>query len=372
MSSLQFKLAIRQLKKNKAFTLLNILGLTLGLTTFLLIVLYVTDELNFDRYNTKFDRIVRLNTDVVLNSQPSAFADAAPPVAATLKAHFPEVEQTARISPLTDASNSVIRFRKGDREISEIAVAQADPTLFQIFDLPMLKGDPSTALNDPHSIVLTESAARRYFNTTDIVGRTIYRVDDNTLHTITGVIRDFPAQSSFRFDFLLSMHADKGMDLGDNFYVIEPISTFVLLKPGANRAAFDKKLDNLMRTYVKEYADMEKENEGKYSVRLSEMPLTAIHLHSHRSDEIGINGDIQYVYIFSAIAVFVLLIAGINFVNLSTACSAGRAREVGVRKVLGSPRRQLIAQFLTESLLLTTAAALLALGITALAMPWFN
>ena len=372
MASTHFKLALRQLTKNKGFTTLNILGLTLGLTTFLLIILYVADEKSYDKFNTKADRIVRINTDMILDGKPSAYADAAPPVAATLRAHYPGIEATVRICSLSQNASTAILFRKGDKEIPETAVAVADPAIFQVFTIPMIEGDPVTALQDPHAVVVTESTARRYFNTTHVVGRTLVRADDTSVHTITGVIREFPAQSSFRFDIILSLHGDRQLDAGTNFYSIFPMSTFVLLKPGADRHALDKQLDDFMRNFVGEYAAMEKENNGNFSVSLSEMPLTAIHLQSHRSDELGLNGDRQYVYIFSAIAAFVLLIAGINFMNLSTARSANRAREVGVRKVLGSLRRQLITQFLTESLLLTAVAAILAFGITAAILPLFN
>lgn len=357
------KLAFRQLKKNKVFSLLNILGLTLGLTTFLLIALYVTDELSYDRWNTKADRIVRTNTDLKLNGTFTAFADAAPPVAGTLRAHYPEEEATVRIYTQKDA-----RFRKDNVALPEPNTAICDPGIFDIFTLPMLEGDAHTALKDPLSVVITESTAQRYFNTTHVLGRTLTRVDEPGVRTITGVIRDLPAQSHFHYDLFLSMHSS-GLDANNNYYSLYPISTYVLLKPGTDRKAFDKKLAAFMHTWSKEYAAFE---QGGMLMQLNETPLTDIHLHSHRTDEPGVNGNIQYIYIFSAIALFVLLIAGINFMNLSTARSANRAREVGVRKVLGSPRRQLIAQFILESLTLTAVAALIAFLLTWISLPWFN
>ncbi|HEY6902012.1 MAG TPA: FtsX-like permease family protein, partial [Puia sp.] len=219
---------------------------------------------------------------------------------------------------------------------------------------------------------LTESTALRYFHTTHAIGRTIGNVDDSSLMNVTGVMRDFPAQSSFRFDFLVSIHAAHELDKNSNFYSIYPMSTFVRLRPGTDHAAFDKKLAGIMRKFTKDYAEFEDGTRGAFRIVISSTPLTDVHLYSHRTDELGTNGDIQYVRIFSVIAVFVLLIAGINFMNLSTARSANRAREVGVRKVLGSLRSQLIGQFLSEALLLTVAATLIAIGLTWLSLPWFN
>ncbi|WP_431214012.1 ABC transporter permease [Puia sp. P3] len=367
MSSIHLKLALRQLQKNRGFTALNIFGLTVGLTTFLLIVLYVTDERSYDRWHPNADRIVRLNTDVKSNGAVSELANASPVIAATLRQHYPEVEATTRIARYPDA-----HFYKDQLAIAEPNVARADDNVFPFFGLPLIEGDPLTALKDRHSIVLTESAAKRYFNNTHVIGRTIINAEDNKPFRITGVLRDVPKQSSWQFDFLVSIHAAHQLDDNPSFFAIYPMSTFVLLRPGTDRAAFDTKLAGLMNIYAAKYAQMEKETKGEFMITLSETPLTDIHLHSHRTDELAVNGSIQYVWIFSAIAVFVLLIAGINFMNLSTARSANRAREVGVRKVLGSLRRQLISQFLTEALLLTTAATIIAVALTWLSLPWFN
>ncbi|MBS1605303.1 MAG: ABC transporter permease [Bacteroidetes bacterium] len=367
MSTIHLKLALRQLQKNKGFTALNISGLAIGLTTFLLITLYLTDELSYDRWHPNADRIVRLNTDVKSNGAVSELANASPIIAATLRQHYPEVQATTRIARYPDA-----HFYKDRLAIAEPNVAWADDNVFQFFGLPLIEGDPHTALKDKHSIVLTESAAKRYFNSTHVTGRIIINEEDNKPLRITGVMRDLPQQSSWQFDFLVSIHAARQLDDNPSYFAIYPMSTFVLLRPGTDRRAFDTKLAGLMNNYAEKYAQMEKETNGEFKITLSETPLTDIHLHSHRTDELAVNGSIQYVWIFSAIAVFVLLIAGINFMNLSTARSANRAREVGVRKVLGSLRRQLVSQFLTEALLLTTAATILAVALTWLSLPWFN
>jgi putative ABC transport system permease protein len=264
-----------------------------------------------------------------------------------------------------------MRIGKGNGEIQETRVVVCDPEIFDVFTLPMIEGSPATALKAPNTVVITESTALRYFNSTGVVGRTLRDIDDTTTLTVTGVIRDLPAQSSFHYDLFLSMSGN-GMATDPNFYSIFPMSTFVLLKPGAHRAVFDKKLADFMRDRVREYAAIEKDNDGEYYQALNEIPLTEIHLRSNRTDELAVNGNIQYVYIFSVIAVFVLIIAAINFMNLSTARSANRAREVGVRKVLGSTRVTLMAQFLLESGLMTLTAAILAIALAYLLLPWFN
>jgi putative ABC transport system permease protein len=367
MQNPNIKLAWRQLQKNKGFTALNIFGLTLGLATFLLITMYVADELSYDRFNINADRICRLNTDILSGGILTSMADAAPPVAPTLLKNYPEVELAARMLMLDDA----LLLRKGQSVIKETRIVQCDPSIFSIFTLPMIDGNPATALASPHTVVLTERMALKYFGTTAAVGRILPSVGDTTPLTVGGVIRDMPAQACFHFDFFVTMQGN-GMQTNGSFWAFFPMSTFVLLKPGTDFQAFNKKLAGLYGQYVPEYKEMEADAKGTWYERVGATPLTDIHLRSSRTDELARNGNIQYVYIFSAIALFVLVIAGINFMNLSTARSANRAREVGVRKVLGSLRSALIGQFLTESLLITLAAGILALGLAALLLPWFN
>lgn len=244
-----------------------------------------------------------------------------------------------------------------------------DPQIFDVFTLPMVTGNPATALQSPHTVVLTESTARRYFNSTSVLGRTLTDVDDSAILTVTGVIRDMPAQSSFHYDLFISMRGNSMEGPNNSFYALFPMSTFILLRPGADVNAFRQQLGSFMYKWDRMYKEYESEN---YYLHLGLISLTDIHLRSNRSDELEANGNIQYIYIFSAIAVFVLLIAAINFMNLSTARSAGRAREVGVRKVLGSARGILIGQFLSESMLMTLAAAILAIGLAIAVLPLFN
>jgi len=359
--------AFRSLSKNKGITFLNMAGLAIGLAVCLLIVLYVIDETTFDRYNTKGDRIYRVNTDTKINGAVTSSAIAAPRVAEALRTNFPEIEKTVRFF----RDDEPLRFKKGDELIMEKKVVYCDSTLFDVFSLPLLEGDAKTALTEPNTIVITESMAQKYFNTTQVVGKVLEAVDNRnktTNHRITGVIRDLPARSHFNFDFFESM-ASVPISTNENFAAFFPFSTYLLLKPTADYNRLEAKLPAFLKNHLDFISEMEKH--GDY-IKLNLTPLYDIHLRSNRVNELGANGNIQYVYIFSGVALFILLLACINFMNLSTAHSANRAKEVGVRKVLGSPKKDLIAQFLAESILTTLfstgAAVLLAWAL----LPLFN
>lgn len=364
MIRLFIKTAYRSLLKNKGFTFINILGLALGLATCLLIVFYVIDELSYDRYNTRYDRIYRVNTDLRLKGTITEFAIAANPVAAALKDNFPMVEQAARLTPALN-----IRFKKGDENITEDKVIYSDPGIFDIFTLHMVQGNAKTALNDPHALVINESTAIKYFNRTNVVGENLFMVTDSTARKITGVIKDIPVQSHFKADIIMPLNTPPN----NNWNGISPFSTYILLTAGTDTKALEVKFNALMRKNLNTPAfDYHKfEANGNY-MRLNLTALKDIHLQSNRVNELGQNGNIDYIYIFATIAVFILLLACINFMNLSTARSANRAREVGVRKVLGSPRKYLIAQFLAESLIVTLTATLIALLAAWALLPLFN
>jgi len=364
------KTAYRGLLKNKGFTTLNILGLSLGLASCLLIIFYVVDELSYDRYNTKAERIYRVNEDLKLGENNVLYAVAMPPLAKTLKSDFPYVENTVRIK-----NAGSVHVKKGTTIILENRVGFADPSLFDVFTLPMINGDPKTALAEPNSVVLTESTAKKYFNSTSVIGKTL-AFDNNGFFKITGVIKDIPQQSHFNFDFFISMSTFP--DSKSNEWLRSDYNTYVLFKDAVD----SKKLEASFPAFLTKYSgdqmksqlhmDMRTFEKSGSFFRLNLTPLTDIHLKSNRSGELGANGTVQYVYIFSAIALFILLIACVNFMNLSTARSANRAREVGVRKVLGSAKKQLVGQFLTESTLLTFAATVIAfVGAVAL-LPAFN
>ena len=364
------KTAFRSLLKNKGFTALNGLGLTLGIATCLLIVLYVLDEMSYDRYNEKADRIYRVNNNIKFGGNEGAYAASPAPAAQALKSNFPEIEQVVRFRGAWG-----IRVKKDGQYIQEDHAVYTDSSLFAVFTLPMIDGNAASALRDPHSIVITEQTAKKYFSRTNVVGQ-VLMINENIPYKITGVIRDLPAQSHFHFDFFLSMstlpESREDAWLDNNF------NTYILLKPGADHNKLEARFSGFIRKYMGPqlqdvlHVNFDAFEQGGNYYRFSLFPLTRIHLESNSPDDLAPNGNIEYIYIFSAIALFILLIACINFMNLSTARSANRAREVGVRKVLGSPRKYLIAQFLTESVMVTMAGAVLAVLLAWALLPLFN
>jgi putative ABC transport system permease protein len=364
------KTAFRSLMKNKGFTFINVLGLALGLATCLLIVFYVFDELSYDRFNTKADRIFRVNNDIKFGGNENSYAVSPAPMAAAFLSELPEVQQVVRFR-----DRGGFKVTKGSQKIQEMRMVYVDPTIFSIFTFPMIAGNPATALKDPRTVVINETTAKKYFNTVNAVGK-VFTFNDSLFFKVTGVIKDIPKQAHFNYDFFISMES---LPEGKNgSWVSNNFNTYILLKPGATQKGVEAKLPKMVLTHVgpqlqsiihKSLGDIEKE--GDY-FRLSLIPLTDIHLHSNRVAELGMNGNIQYVYIFSAVAIFILLIACVNFMNLSTARSSNRAREVGVRKVLGSPRKYLVAQFLSESVIVTLVATIIAVCGAWLLLPWFN
>ncbi len=364
------KVALRNLLKNKAFSAINIVGLATGLAVCILIVLFVMDELGYDKYNTNADRIYRVDADILFNgTQFNASASPEPLGPALVKDH-PQVEQWVKINNQGD-----IRIKKGNDNIQDHNAAFADSTFFKVFTVQMLQGNPETALTLPKSLVITESTAKRYFNSTHVIGKTLY-VDNSTLCKITGVIKDFPQQSHFHFNFLRPLiDTWRG---NANEWLNNNVHTYVLVKPGVTQAQLQGYANEEVRKNV--YAEMQAQfhlsgndlEKGPDHYRFPVMKLTDIHLHSDKSYEIEANGNISYVYIFSIIAIFILLIACVNFMNLSTARSANRAKEVGIRKVSGSTKADLIIQFLTESVLLSFFSLLLSLLLAVALLSFFN
>lgn len=367
------KVAWRNILKSKGFSLINITGLAAGITCFLLISLYVMDELSYDRFYKNADRIYRVNSFIKFGGNELNMAVSSDPMGPTLKKDYPQVEEFTRI--YTFAS---IFIKKGAEYINELKVAHVDSTFFSVFSLPVIAGDTKSALDFPNTVVINETSAKKYFGSAEAaIGKTLETgVKETVLYKVTAVIKDIPRHSHFNFDFLFSMdNVDYqfGNFLSHNFY------TYILLQPGTDPKAFQKNLDELTVKYalaqaqqfikVESMEDFEKSgNRLKYEL----MPLKKIHLYSALYPELGVNGNVQYIYIFSAIALFTLLIACINFMNLSTARSANRAKEVGIRKVLGTNRGTLIRQFLAESTLLAFIAMLVSVLVVYLVLPLFN
>ena len=366
------KTAFRSLQKNRAFTAINILGLALGLAACLLIIFYVMDELSYDHYNVNADRIYRVNEDLKLGDNRVQYAVCMAPLAQTLKRDFPDVENTARLKSIGG-----MHVKKGNENILEYNAVFADPSVFEVFTLPVIYGDKVTALAEPNTVVITASTAKKYFGRLNVVGENLI-IDANLQRPIkiTAVIKDIPEQSHFHADFLVSMSSFP--DSRSTEWLRSDYNTYVLLRKGADYKKLEAQFPQLLEKYSGEqmkqelkmsYAQFEKA--GSF-FRMDLMPLTDIHLHSNKTGELGANTTSEYVYIFSAIALFILLIACVNFMNLSTARSANRAREVGVRKVLGSARKYLVAQFLSESVMITLVAVVIAILMAIAVLPAFN
>ncbi len=364
--------AWRNLTKNKIYSFINMTGLAIGLASFLLIALYMMDELSYDRYNDKADRIYRINADIRFGGGDLHLPVTSDMMGQILKKDYPMIEQYTRIY----ASSGSKLIKKNNDFITEDYVAHVDSTFFDVFSLPALSGDTRTALNQPNTVVITESAAKKYFGKTDVIGKIIETKDDKPNYKITAVIKDIPSNSHFHFDFLFSM---KNVDYHWGDLTSHNFHTYLLLKKGADY----KQLENEFEQYIQKYVlpsireiikikDMDEFRKSGNRLEYSLIPLTKIHLYSNRSFELSAGGNIQYIYIFSAVALFILLIACINFMNLTTARSASRAKEVGIRKVLGTEKRFLIFQFLTESTLMSVLSLLLAILIAFLILPLFN
>ena len=364
------KVALRNLWKSKGFTAINIIGLASGIGVCLLIVLYVTDELSYDRFNANSDRIYRLDADIYFNNTQFTGSIAPKPLAFTLAKECPQVEQMVRINSEND-----ILIKKAGAWIRDKHLALADSTFFKVFSVPMVTGDPNTALNEPNSIVIDESAARRYFNSTDVIGKTL-ELENKAFCKVTGVMRDFPRQSHFHLSFIRpirnSYQGDNDQWLSNNWH------SYILVRPGTDRAFLQSRVNATVDKYLgiqlqqmlhASLQDMNKQG-GHFIYHI--MPLEDIHLHSNKSYEMEPNGNMSYIYIFSFVAILILVIACVNFMNLSTARSANRAKEVGIRKVAGSTKGHLIIQFLTESILLSLFSLVLALGIAVALLPMFN
>ncbi|QHS59983.1 ABC transporter permease [Chitinophaga agri] len=365
-----YKIATRNLWRNKAFSAITVMGLAIGLATCLLIALFVTDELKYDAYIEKADRTYRINADFLVNG--SVFRERYSPalLGGVLQQDFPQVEKYVRL-----LQHDHILVQKGDQTLIEDGICFADSTVFDMFSLQMIAGNPVTALRAPKSIVLSESMAMKYFNSIDIVGKSIH-TDNIYDYTITGVIKDVPSQAHIHFHFLKAMaeqeYSREPQWMADNF------TTYVRLRPGATQ----EQLNGYLRIATKKYmedqlrkltgsglADLEKKG-GHFGY--TTIPVRKIHLYSDLVSEQEPSGNIQYIYIFIITAIIILMIACVNFMNLSTARSAGRAKEVGLRKVMGSQRSSLIIQFLAESVITSCCAMLIAIVIAALLLPYMN
>ncbi len=365
------KTALRNLFRHKGYSLINISGLAIGMATCLLILLYVNHELSYDNYNVDAYRIYRIGFNGRWGGRDFNICVAPAPMADVVLETYPEIEEAVRFR---FQGSFIVQY--GDNSFKEDRIIFTDASFFNLFTIPLLKGDPQTALKEPHTLVMSRKTAEKYFRDEDPIGKTL-KLDNRTDYKVTGVFEEIPDNSHFHYDILLSMesHADSK----NKFWLSMNYQTYIRLHKEADYKALERKFDELVEKYVGPQmaafigTSLEKlAEEGETVAEYFLQPLRSIHLHSDLLGELEATSDVKYVYIFTAIAVFIILIACINFMNLSTARSAGRAKEVGIRKVLGSFRKQLIGQFLTESIFLSVLSMIVALVLVRLTLSPFN
>lgn len=370
--------ALRNMRRHAGYVMLNVTGLGIGLTCCLLILLFVLSEYRYDRHYPAADRMYRVVQESRSPTNASAVAAAPTPMAATLLGTYPDVVDASRLSGLAP----VVGYE--DRHFNESRFFFADANFFGFFGVPLLSGDPRTALARPDAVVLTEATARKYFGEEDPVGKVVrvhvqptYKVNFTTRDfVVTGVAAPMPPNTHFHFDFLASFATLQGHN--EQSWMGGLVHTYFTLRPGASAGALEAQFPQLAEAYVGPYL------EERFGISYDEFvaagrgrtfalqPVTDIHFGASLDMELEPVGDVRYVYLLAAVAVFILLLSCANFVNLSTARSFRRATEVGVRKVLGSQRGQLIRQFLTESFLTVLFALVLAIGAAVLVLPVFN
>jgi putative ABC transport system permease protein len=373
------KTAWRNILKSKGFSILNIAGLAVGLAVCLLILLYVRAELSYDAYHASAERIYRVQNAWLKpdGSIQSEFPTLAPSYALLLRNDFPEIERLAR---MWNRAGTIIKA--GDRTFSEERFYFAEPEIFDILTIPLVQGDPATALSDVGGIVLSRTTARKYFGDADPMGRGLVLPSaDNMEFRVTGVMEDVPARSHIHFDFLASYITLKGLSGSgdaDYFHGTRNFSDNVtavyvrLTEPGGGQSLQAKMPAFLDRHFPPREDEQGRLVKASESRTLHVQKVKDIHLYAHTRADFEPAGDIRTVRLFTVIALFILAIACVNFVNLSTARGVKRAREVGLRKVVGATRRTLAAQFLGESFLITFLALLLAVGLVVLALPAYG
>jgi putative ABC transport system permease protein len=351
------RIAWRNLLKHTSFSLINILGLAIGIAACMIIFLYVHNELTFDQYNDKTDRIARITSTLHTPESDLTVATNAPPLADALKRDYPEVEATVRLEPSP-------RVMKLNNELfKEEGFYTADQTMFSIFNFDFLEGSASHALQNPNSIVITGSIAKKYFGTTHAVGKKLSSGGEDLL--VTAVVKDRPANSDIHIDGLISADFSKITSWMDDFSVF----TFILFYQKPNLKKFEHKIAGMGAKYVQ--AELTAMGAKNYRVSFNLESLSEVHFSQGKFQDTP-KGNKQYSYVFSLLAVLILIIALLNYINLSTARSTERAKEVGVRKVSGAGQFQLMGQFLFESFFLVTLAWILAIGLIQIGLPFFN
>ena len=356
-----FKIAWRNILKHKVFSAINILGLSAGLTCCILIFLFIQHELSYDKFNTQAKNIYRLTSVMHSSGGESELAVTPAPWAPLMKKDFPEIKEYTRL--LKD--EKVLMGAPGEQHFYETQMLYADSTFFNMFSVSLEQGDIRHALEKPNSIILTDETAKKYFGDVNPIGKTleVNSFGRNFNVEVTAIAKKLPSASHFNFNSIVSLQT-----LGDlsGMWSFHMFQSYLLLNNNASASSLEKKFPGFVNKYILNNPNAD----GKNDIHLQ--PLTYIHLHSHLSGEIGINGDITYIYVFACVALFILLIACFNFTNLTTARSLTRAKEVGLRKVVGADKNQLLSQFLTETFLFALIALIIAIILAYLILPVFN
>jgi len=356
------RVALRHLWRNRTFSIINILGLAVGMAAFFLIFSWVSFETSYDSFHSKADRIYRVVSTIRTPSSLDSTGMTITPIAPNVKKEYPEVEEAVRLSP------DWMLVRRGDKHFTEHGAVMADSGLFNLFDFPLLKGDRLTALTPPGSMVLSETMARKYFGDEDPMGKRLLVGGSGAPVTVTGVMKDLPGNSQIKAEMLISISSWKavyGRPIQDSEWTNHNFYTYLLFRPHSDVAAFERKLPAFMDRH---HGDEARKLQMFETLRLER--LRDVYLRSKLDG--FVTGSIRNVYIFSTVGLFILLIACINFVNLTTARSTERAKEVGVRKVVGAGRLQLARQFIGESVLICLFAFGVALALAGVLIPMFN
>ena len=361
------KVAFRSLNKNRTYAIINILGLALGLAVTILVFMFIKDETSYEKHWNGYERVYRMGIKANMMGQVMDAPVSPSPMANAFRTEFTDVEAATRLERVSQE----IMVRYNQTKIYAQKVAYADSTFFEVFDYEFKLGDPKTALTGENSMVITEQTATKLFGEENPIGKVV-RYDDRQDYIVKAVIKEPKGRAHFQFDMFMSRNTIRNVWMSNGLY------TYVKLKEGANLEAFTtemrrnfmKKIEpdvqRFMKVSVAEF--LKSGNSFEYQI----MPIKDIHLHSNKEWEIEQNGNIMYVYVFIGIALLVIIIAGINFMNLSTARSGKRAKEVGVRKVSGASKKMLVTQFLIESLIQSFIALLLAFILVELFLPGFN
>src|SRR5258706_1605596 len=367
-----FITASRNLLHNRFYSVITISGLAVGIASVFFIVQYLKQELSYDRFHEGAENIYRI---AWINSNPQTRTPH--PMAQAMVQDFPEVENGVSLSPLwgPGLTKEIFSIRNPEKDVryDESNVLAVDSTFFKVFNFPLLKGDPNTALKNPGGVLISESTALKYFGTINCIGKQLQANEEKYLIQVLGVFKDVPINSHFHFDFLVSYVREKTLDPGNPYYTWADFGhyNYVRLKPGTNA----KQLESKLLTWSKKYINFSDQdfnwlNDHKYGFQLQ--PVTSIHLQSHLRWELEPNGNIAYVYLMTAAALLILIIGAVNFINLNMAQATERAKEIGLRKSLGAFRQQLAFQFLGESILITGMSLILAVVFIEISIPIFQ